>query len=234
MTSTAPHPRLRFSSSTRVRALLLALVVAVLIFVASQDRLHAALLRLLATVQTVIAEHPVVGALLFVALAAVSAMLAFVSSAALVPVAVYVWGATVCALLLWTGWIVGGLCAYAIGRTFGQGVVVRLTSRGTLARYQDRITKRTPFTFVLLFQLALPSEIPGYVLGMADYPVRRYVVALAAAELPYVIGTVFLGEGLLRRQFPLLLAVGAASVILGLLAWRAFASRLQANQASDL
>lgn len=229
MTSAAPHKGIAWNSSTRIRALLLALVVVVLIFIASQDRLHAALLRLLATVQSVIAAHPVVGAILFVVLAALSAMLAFVSSAALVPVAVYVWGATVCALLLWTGWVVGGLCAYAIGRSFGQRVVVRLTSRRTLARYQDRITKGTPFSFVLLFQLALPSEIPGYVLGMADYPVRRYVLALAAAELPYVIGTVFLGEGLLRRQLPLLLAVGAASVILGVLAWRAFSSRLQAN-----
>ncbi|HJU72370.1 MAG TPA: VTT domain-containing protein [Gemmatimonadaceae bacterium] len=222
----APHRITR----ARARALVIALLVLALIVIASQDALYSAVRRVLDSIGVVIAAHPILGAALFVALSAASAMLAFVSSAALVPIAVLVWGPAVCALLLWLGWILGGVCAYGIGRTFGQRVVTRLTSPATLARYKDRLTKRTPIGLVFLFQLAVPSEIPGYVLGMADYPLKAYLVALAAAELPYVLGTVFLGEGLLQRRLPLLLAVGAASVLLAVIAWKAFSHHvLQPN-----
>jgi uncharacterized membrane protein YdjX (TVP38/TMEM64 family) len=211
---------------TRARALIFVLLVVVLIAVTSQDTLYAAVLRVLGLAQSVIENRPVLGAVLFVLLAAISAMLAFVSSAVLVPVALLAWGAGLSALLLWLGWILGGVCAYFIGRRLGQPVVASLTSRATLERYQSRLSSRTPFGFVFLFQLALPSEIPGYALGMANYPMSRYLIALALAELPYVLGTVFLGEGLVQRRMALLLTVGAASILVSVLAWRALQRRL--------
>jgi len=212
----------------------LVLFVVALAVVASQDALHAALLRMLSAVERVIAQHPVAGAGLFVLLAALSAMLAFVSSAVLVPVAVYVWGTTLCAILLWTGWIIGGACAYGIGRLLGQRVVARLISRKKLARYQHSLSDRAPFGLVLLFQLALPSEIPGYVLGMANYSMPRYLLALALGELPYVMGTVFLGAGFLQRRVLLLVAVGAGSILLSVVAWRALQQRLPSWNASRI
>ncbi|HEV8364095.1 MAG TPA: VTT domain-containing protein [Gemmatimonadaceae bacterium] len=226
MSLSASHKARSRAASTRARALVFILLVIVLAIIASQDVLHDALLRVLAAVRTVITQHPVVGAALFVLLGALSAMLAFFSSAVLVPVAVYVWGASLCAILLWAGWILGGVCAYAVGRHLGQRVVTRLTSARTLSRYQDKLSNNAPFGLVFLFQLALPSEIPGYVLGMASYPMSRYLLALALAELPYVLGTVFLGEGLVQRRMILLIAVGAASVLLSALAWRALQRRL--------
>ncbi|MGH7712497.1 MAG: TVP38/TMEM64 family protein, partial [Gemmatimonadaceae bacterium] len=188
-------------------------------------------LRALAAAQSVIARHPGLGAALFVLLAALSAMLAFFSSAVLVPVALYAWGTGLSALLLWTGWIIGGVCAYSVGRYLGQPVVARLTSRRKLQRYQHKLSNRAPFGLVLLFQLALPSEIPGYALGMANYPMSRYLLALALAELPYVLGTIFLGEGLVQRRMTLLLAVGAAAILFSVVAWRALQRRLVASNA---
>ncbi len=170
------------ATTTRARAVVLILFVIALATIASQDALHDALLRTLAAARTVIMQHPVIGAALFVLLAALSAMLAFFSSAVLVPVGVYVWGTTLCALLLWAGWIFGGICAYAVGRNLGQAVVARLTSRRRLTRYRNAISNSAPFGLVFLFQLALPSEIPGYVLGMASYPMSRYLLALALAS----------------------------------------------------
>lgn len=207
---------------------MLILLVVALAVVASQDVLHDALLRALSAVERVIAQHPVAGAALFLLLAVLSAMLAFVSSAVLVPVGVYVWGAAICAALLWIGWILGGLCAYGIGRYLGQPVVARLMSRASLARHQRRLSKQTPFSLVLLFQLALPSEIPGYLLGLASYPLSLYVLALAIAELPYVIATVFLGAGLVERRLTWLVAVGAGAVLLSVIAWKALQRRLPA------
>ena len=62
---------------------------------------HEWLLDRFADAELVIRQQPIAGVVLFVLLAAISAMIAFVSSAVLIPVAIYVWGPTLCFVLLW-------------------------------------------------------------------------------------------------------------------------------------
>jgi uncharacterized membrane protein YdjX (TVP38/TMEM64 family) len=195
-----------------LRTLVLLLLLGGLAFLVSSDKFQAALSWGLAKAEPIIAAHPFWGAVLFLLLSALSAMLAFFSSAVLVPVALEAWGKPACAFLLWLGWILGGACAYGIARFWGRPVVRRLTSHKTLSRYEERISRHTPFGLVLLFQLAVPSEIPGYVLGMARYGLRRYLAVLALAELPYAVGTAYLGESLLEQRTALLLGLGAAAI----------------------
>lgn len=196
------------------RAAILAVLCIALAAITASAELHAALLDVLAASRHVIVGHPVQGALLFVLLAAVAAMLAFVSIAVVVPVAVYVWGEPLSMLLLWLGWILGGAVAYGIARFLGRPVVRWLTPDRTLRRVERRIRPDTPFHLVLLFQLGLPSEIPGYVLGLARYPFGKYVLALALAELPYTIATVYLGAGFVSARSGLVLVVGLSVVTL--------------------
>jgi uncharacterized membrane protein YdjX (TVP38/TMEM64 family) len=149
------------------------------------------------------------GASIFVLYAALAAMLAFVSSAVIVPVSVYVWGSGFSMLLLWVGWILGGALSYGISRYFGRTVVNALRAGPALERYETRISQRAPFGLVLLFQLAVPSEVPGYLLGLIRYPFWKYLGALALAELPYAVVTVYLGDSFLERRTYTLIAVGA-------------------------
>jgi len=192
------------------RAVLLVLFcVALAAIIASAD-LHAALLDVLSASRDVIVEYPVLGAMLFVLLAAVSAMLAFVSVGIVVPVAVYAWGELPSLLLLWAGWLLGGAVAYAIARLLGRPFVRWLTSEATLQRFDRRLNPDTPFPLILLLQVALPSEIPGYLLGLAGYPFRKYLLALALAELPYTVATVYLSAAFVNAQMGVVLAVGLA------------------------
>jgi uncharacterized membrane protein YdjX (TVP38/TMEM64 family) len=177
----------------------------------------------------VIARHPAPGALLFVLMAAISAMLAFVSIAVLVPVAVYAWGEPVSMLLVWIGWILGGGTAYGIARYFGRPVVHWLTGEALLNRVERRIHPQTPFGMILLLQLGLPSEIPGYVLGLARYPLSRYLLALAIAEVPYTIATVYLGAGIVEAKSGLVLAVGLGVAVLGVGAFYLMRRRLESS-----
>jgi uncharacterized membrane protein YdjX (TVP38/TMEM64 family) len=175
---------------------------------------HAALLHLLGAAQSLAVDHPVAAAILALLFAAASAMLVFVSSAAIAPFLVYTWGPAVALLILWSGWLLGGACSYAIGRFLGRPAVRWLASPRMVERYERDITARMPFGLVLLFQLALPSEVPGYLLGVARYPFPRYLLALALAELPYGIATVLLGAGVVERRLGLLIPVGAAAALL--------------------
>lgn len=211
----------------RTRVLLLLLVCGVLLAVASSDALHGALLGALQATEGVVDRSPGLGAALFVVLAAASAVLAFFSSALLVPVAVHAWGVTASVALLWVGWLLGGAFTYAVGRRLGRRVARRLVPPERFDRYEARITERTPWTLVLLLQLALPSEVPGYLLGTVRYPFGRYLLALGVAELPYAVGAVYLGEGLVERRPALLVAFGAAGAVLVVGALRLLRARMR-------
>jgi uncharacterized membrane protein YdjX (TVP38/TMEM64 family) len=190
------------------RAIMIVLMAAALAVIASSSDLHGWIVGLLPTVETMIRNRPRAGAAIFVAAAALSAMLAFVSSVVIVPVGIYVWGKTVSMVLLWVGWILGGMCAYTIGRYFGRPVVEALTSGPMLKRYEHSVSQRAPFGLVLMFQLALPSEVPGYLLGLARYRFWKYLAALALAELPYAVATIYLGASFIERRTYMLVGLG--------------------------
>jgi uncharacterized membrane protein YdjX (TVP38/TMEM64 family) len=211
------------------RAVGLVVLCVALAMLVTSDALHAALLQMLEASKDVIARHPAPGALLFVLMAAISAMLAFVSIAVLVPVAVYAWGEPVSMLLVWIGWILGGGTAYGIARYLGRPVVHWLTGEALLNRVERRIHPQTPFGMILLLQLGLPSEIPGYVLGLARYPLSRYLLALAIAEVPYTIATVYLGAGIVEAKSGLVLAVGLGVAVLGVGAFYLMRRRLESS-----
>lgn len=203
------HLAQRFPSPRRRAAILLLLAIGIA-YAASSDSVHSWLLGLLVSTEAIVRNRPVLGVIAFIALAATSAMLAFVSSAVIAPVAILVWGKAVSVLLLWTGWIIGGALAYLIGRYLGRQVVTALHRGSALDRYENTISNRAPFGFVLLFQVAVPSEVPGYLLGLARYPFWKYFIILLMVELPYAIATIYLGASFLERQTSLLIGLGAA------------------------
>ena len=195
------------------RALVLLLVFGLLAAMLTSDTLYALLQRLLAAVGPSIASHPVGGAVAFVLASALSAMLAFFSSAVLVPVAVASWGKAATVALLWLGWFLGGLCAYGIGRTVGRPLLRRSGAAAESWYYQQRLPASVGLPVVFLLQLALPSEIPGYLCGLLRVRLRIYATALALAELPYAIGTVWIGESILQRQGAWLVGLGVLAAI---------------------
>jgi uncharacterized membrane protein YdjX (TVP38/TMEM64 family) len=219
---TSEHP-----PTFRIRAILLLGLVAGLLVLALSDPVHVAVLEVFEAAKVIIERHPLLGAGLFVVLSALAAMLAFFSSAILVPPAVYAWGPVTCAALLWTGWMLGGLASYGLAYRFGEPVMHWMAPGKSIERYRSRIRENVSFSFILLFQLALPSEIPGLVLGLARFPLERYLMALAIAELPYAIGTTLLGASFVSRQFGSLMALGVFAAVTAFLLGRALRKRLR-------
>jgi uncharacterized membrane protein YdjX (TVP38/TMEM64 family) len=122
--------------------------------------------------------------------------------------------------------MLGGVASYGLAYHFGRPVLRWLAPGKSITRYQERIREQASFGFILLFQFALPSEIPGLVLGLAHFPLERYLLALAIAELPYAIGTTLLGASFVSRRFGLLLSLGALAIIMAVVLGRAFRRRL--------
>jgi uncharacterized membrane protein YdjX (TVP38/TMEM64 family) len=183
---------------------------------------HGWLLSQFAAAEGVIRQQQAWGMVVFVALAALSAMIAFVSSAVLIPVAIYVWGPWVCFVLLWAGWFLGGLAAYGIGRYLGRPIVHRLVRPAALERQERWARSRHSLAGIVLLQLAVPSDLAGYVFGLIRCPFIPFVGALALAEVPYALGAVYLGVSFVERRIIPLLVLGLAGALLSVLALRAF------------
>jgi uncharacterized membrane protein YdjX (TVP38/TMEM64 family) len=215
---TPPAPPTEVAGHQR-RVLIMAAALAGLLLIAASAGLHGVVERAFEAVGDLLGRHPVAGALAFTGLAAMSAMLAFFSSAVVVPVGVQHWGGFLTGVLLWVGWLIGGATSYAIGRFFGARVMGLLVSPARIRYYQDRAGQLASFGTLFLFQSAVPSEIPGYVLGTVRGPFLKYLAVQALAELPYAVGAVLLGDGFLRRQYSLMMVLGLLGI--GAFTWAA-------------
>ena len=203
------------------RVLLLTALIAVVIAVTTSDVLHGAFVDVLAVAEQLMRTYPRAGMGIFLLLSALSAMLSFFSSSALVPIGVYVWGPTRTMLMLWVGGVVGGSLGYWMARTLGRRIVKRLVPEAPFRRYETFFRTRAHWRTVLLFRIALQSELPSYVLGVLKYPFPRYLPMMVLGELPFVLFAVYLGETLLERNG---LVFGTALVLgvgLTVLAFRA-------------
>lgn len=206
-------------SQTSRRVIVLVLAVALAVVLAASDTVHGFIERLLELAADVIAAYPRIGVGVFVVASILSAMLAFFSTAIVVPVAIYAWGEEATVVLLWASWLIGGCCSYFIGHTLGRRIAGWLVPAETIDYYGSRLSARAGFFTILLFQLALPSEVPGYVLGTLRYRFTVYLAALTIGELPFALGTVYLGESFLERNYGLLIVIGLAGIALSVLAF---------------
>ena len=232
----ASAPRMSPSDATqrahrraRLRVAVVALAFVAVAGLLSLEGVHAWLERVLASVSPHIQGHPVTGGAVFVLLSALSAVVAFFSSAVLVPAAVYTWGEGLTAALLWLGWWLGGLGTYAIGRALRRPLMHAAGARRQFDLYRAKVPADAGFVLVFLLQLALPSEIPGYLCGVLRVPLRTYAAALALAELPYAVGTVLMGESLVLGRPGVLLALGAVALVGGWYALRILRKRLSSD-----
>jgi len=195
------------------------LIIVVGLFSAS-DVLHGGTEEVIAWIEGIIVRAPVLGMALFVLLAMASAMVAFFSSAVIAPVAIYAWGKAATFALLWLGWLLGGILSFCIGRFLGRSMVGMIIDEEKIAGWERELGTRARFTHILAFQAVVPSEIPGYVLGILRYRFSWYLPALAVTELPYAAATVYLGESFLEGDSLVFVLVGVAVITLGITLFR--------------
>jgi len=178
--------------------------------------LHDRTAEIIVWTEGVVSQAPVLGMVLFVLLSMVSAMVAFFSSAVFAPIAIYAWGKAGTFVLLWLGWLLGGILSFCVGRFLGRSVVGMLIDEQKIAGWERELGARSRFIHILMFQAAVPSEIPGYVLGILRYRFSLYLAALAITELPYAIATVYLGESFLEGESTVFILLGIAVIVLGI------------------
>lgn len=134
-----------------------------------------------------------------------------------------IWGSNVVLFLLASGWLLGDLIAYSIGRFARRAVISRFVPQEKLDYYKEIISRKAGFWFVLLFRFALPSEITGYALGIMRYHFGKYLLVTVLVEIPFAFLTVYSGEAFVKGNlllFTSLVLFSAAAIYLTLYYFR--------------
>jgi len=145
-------------------------------------------------------SRPYLSILIFFGLSTLSAMLVSFSSIWLVPAAVVLWSNPLTVLFLLSSWLIGATFSYVIGRHGGYPIVQKLISAKQISHYEDIISRQFGFWIIFLFRLTSPSEIPGYLLGIARYPFVKYFLITFLAELPYAIYAVYAVDSIIDKK----------------------------------
>lgn len=193
--------------------IILALMVVFVAIYSSSFLFRDYFFNFVSSVAEYIDGHEVLGALVFVFVAALSAILSPLSSIPIVPSAVMVWGNVLTAILLMAGWTIGAVWGYMIGCYAEERFMKKYLSLEKINQYKDKISPRSQFWLVLIFRLAIPSEITGYTLGIVHYHFWKYLLATVISEIPFVIATIYSSELLINGRLITFIAVILAVII---------------------
>ncbi len=173
-------------------------------------------------------EYKAVGVVVFVALAVLSTMFSFLSSIWLIPIAVPIFGAVLTTALLLSGWYIGAIFSYVIGRYAGYPIIARLVDAQKIDYYRDLLLKgRGELGLLLLVRFVLPSEIPGYVLGMARYHFGKYFLITVLSEIPYALAAVYAIDAITTQNVPMLVLVVGIWLLLASIPFYIFYLRIR-------
>ncbi|MEK7482055.1 MAG: VTT domain-containing protein [Patescibacteria group bacterium] len=159
-------------------------------------------------------QNEILAIAVFVGLSALSAIVSPFSSAPLAPIAVMIWGSTAAFTMLFSGWLIGDIIAYLIGRYGGRLLVEQFVDFNKIENYLAQIPVKIKFWLVLLFRLTAPSEIGGYVLGVLRYYFGKYFLATFLAELPFALITIYASEAFIDQKITIFVALIFAMLVL--------------------
>lgn len=137
--------------------------------------------------------------LVFVMTAIAAALISPLTNIPLVPIAVAIWGTVPTTVFLLSGWLIGDILAYLIGRYLGYKAVCYFVSTEKIDDWSNVIRKRTNFSTALLLRLALPAEL-GYAFGIIRYPAGSYVIVTVLSELLTAIISTYASEAVLYGE----------------------------------
>jgi uncharacterized membrane protein YdjX (TVP38/TMEM64 family) len=163
-------------------------------------------------------RYKLLGVFIFILLAVISTIFSFFSSIPIVPFAVAAWGKPLTLMYLLFGWIIGEIITYWIGRRALYTALNNFISIRDIEYYRKSLIRRINFSIVFLFRLAMPIEVPGYLLGAIRYPFLKYIIATFFALLPFASLIVYASDAFLVQNIFKLIAL----IFIGFLAMLVF------------
>lgn len=210
-------------------SIFLFIVIAAFIFWGSLS-LQKFFYEIVFTVEDYAEQNEILVIAIFVGLSALSAILSPFSSAPLAPIAVMIWGSAAAFAMIFSGWLIGDIIAYLIGRYGGRFLIEQFVDFNKIENYSAQISAKMKFWLVLLFRLTAPSEIGGYVLGVLRYYFSKYFLATFLAELPFALIMIYASEAFIDQKITIFIVLIFAMLILTSATFYAFRHQIKKHR----
>ena len=138
--------------------------------------------------------------LIYIGLAALAVMLSPFSVVPFSIIAISLWGKALTLLYVMIGSLLGASIAFAIGAQAIHRLLTFLVPAELIRRYTEIINEKSSFLLVTLFFLAMPAEVPAYVLGAGRYSYWKFILAATIAYLPFELLAIYAGDAFLHRD----------------------------------
>lgn len=180
-------------------SIFLFIIIAAFIFWGSFS-LQGIFYEIVFTIENYASQNEILTIVIFVGLSALSAILSPFSSAPFAPIAVMIWGNAAAFAMLFSGWLIGDIIAYLIGRYGGRLLTKQFIDFNKIENYLAQIPSKMKFWLAVLFRLVAPSEIGGYAMGTIRYYFGKYFLATFIAELPFALITIYASEAFIEQK----------------------------------
>jgi uncharacterized membrane protein YdjX (TVP38/TMEM64 family) len=174
-------------------------------------------------------QHKILGAFIFILISALAVMFSPLSSVPFVPAAVLIWGKIAALSFLMIGGMIGSAGTYFLGYYALYPLLKIITSVEIIEFYKKRIANHLSFWMIVLFRLAMPVEIPGYVIGIIKYEFWLYMIATFIVFLPFEALIVYASEAFLKKELWViaisLAAIIASNIVFFFILWKKLRGR---------
>lgn len=122
------------------------------------------------------------------------------------PLASNLWGWEIAGIINSTGWIIGGLIAFWIGRRYGEPLVKKLISLDQLRKYEKMMPEEDLLWAVILLRMTIPVDILSYGLGIfskVKYKTHTLATIIGIPPIAFLASYV----GLIQTKYQLLIAI---------------------------
>ena len=119
-----------------------------------------------ASIQNTLTDHAGLGIAVFVATSALAVLMPLLTNLPLVPLAVLAWGPWWTALLLLSGWLLGAVLSFLLGRHARSLILRRFPTVQRHADIERLIHPQHRLTSLVLLRMTFPVDVLSYALGL--------------------------------------------------------------------
>lgn len=165
-------------------------------------------------------EHRLLGAVLLALVMCATTVFAPLTSLPLIPVIAPILGPFTTGTACYVGWTVGAICAFWIGRRYGQAFILRYVKRESLVRYEQCIRPDIGFILIVALRMLVPVDVVSYALAiLSTISFKKYIAATMLGILWFSYAFAYGGIALMEHNYVLLSYIGVASVVILCSAW---------------
>ena len=136
-------------------------------------------------------------------------VIAPISTVALIPLAVMIWGPTTTAIMSIIGWTIGSVIAFMVARRFGKPLLVRFVDLRDIERYERVLGEKYVFWNILFLRMVIPVDILSYAIGLfTSINIGTYTLTTIIGITPFAFIFSYTAHA------PFLFQVGAGILIL--------------------